>query len=140
MDRSRLRNKFFRNKSVENKKAYNKQRNYIVSLLQKSKREYCNSLDLKKIIDNEKFWKSVKPHISYKLTSNNKIILIVNGAILSEEDEIAETLNNCFFDIITNLNIPKYEYSNTQVENINDPTLKPIYNNIKIIQVFKQLL
>ena len=91
MDRNRLRNKYLRNKSEETKKAYNKQRNYVVSLLRKSKREYYNSLDIKKIIDNKMFWKTVKPLFSDKLTSNNKIILIENGTILSEEDEINET-------------------------------------------------
>ena len=40
MDRNRLRNKYSRNKPEETKKAYNKQRNYVVSLLRKSKREY----------------------------------------------------------------------------------------------------
>ena len=75
------------------------------------------------------FWKTVKPLFSDKLTSNSKIILIKNGTILSEEDEINEideTLNNCFSDIITNFNIPKYEDSTIQIENINDSIFKSI--------------
>ena len=42
MNRSRLRNRFLKNKTEENKKAYNRQRNYVVSLLKKSKHEYYN--------------------------------------------------------------------------------------------------
>ena len=55
----------------------------VISLLRKSKREYYNNLDINKIIDNKK---SVKPIFSYKHTSNNKIILIENGTIISEKD------------------------------------------------------
>ena len=55
MNRSRLRNRFLKNKTEENKKAYNRQRNYVVSLLKKSKHEYYNNLNTKDIIDNKKF-------------------------------------------------------------------------------------
>ena len=54
MNRSRLRNRFLKNKTKENKKAYNRQRNYVVSLLKKSKHEYHNNLNTKDIIDNKK--------------------------------------------------------------------------------------
>ena len=99
---------------------------YVVSLLWKYKREYYNYLDIKKNIDNKKVWETVKPLFSDKLTSNNKITLIENWTIFSEEDNIADTLNNCFSDIITNLIIPKYEDSTTQRENIDDLILKAI--------------
>ena len=126
MDRSRLRNKYLINRTEENKRAYNKQRNYVVSLVRKSKREYYNNLDIKKIIDNKKFWKTVKPLFSDKISRNNKIILIENGNILSEEDAVSETLNNFYSNIITNLNIPEYEDTTTQVNELEDPILKAI--------------
>ena len=40
MHRSRLRNKFLRERANESKIAYNKQRNICVSLLRKTKRDY----------------------------------------------------------------------------------------------------
>ena len=61
MNRSRLRNRFLKNKTEENKKGYNRQRNYVVSLLKKYKDEYYNNLNTKDIIDNKKFWTTVKP-------------------------------------------------------------------------------
>ena len=61
MDFTRLRHKFLRSRSIEDRKAYNKQRNYCVSLIQKIKKDYYNNLDYKKIIDNKSFWKYVKP-------------------------------------------------------------------------------
>ena len=57
MDRTRLRNKFLKIRSIECKLAYNKQRNYCVSLIRHTKREYYNNLDHKYVIDNKTFWK-----------------------------------------------------------------------------------
>ena len=37
MNRTRLRNRFLRTRSIRNKKAYNKQQNYCVSLIRKTK-------------------------------------------------------------------------------------------------------
>ena len=41
--RTKLRNTFLKNRSEENKKSLNKQRNYYVSLWRKSKRDYYNT-------------------------------------------------------------------------------------------------
>ena len=56
MTRTRLGIKFFKEKTVENRKKYNKQRNYCVAFLIKANREY-GSLDEKrnwqyKFLDN----------------------------------------------------------------------------------------
>ena len=78
MHRTRFRNKYLRNKTVENKRKYTKQRNYCVSLLRKSKREYDINLDVKNITDNKTFWRAVKPFLSDKATSTQKISLAEN--------------------------------------------------------------
>ena len=70
MDRTRLRHKFLRSRSVEDRNAYNKQRNYCVSLIRKTKKDYYNNLDYKKIIDNKSFWKYIKPLLSEKKTQD----------------------------------------------------------------------
>ena len=59
MDRSRLRNKFLKTKSEADKKNYVKQRNYCVSLLRRTKKEYYGNLDPRKITDNRTFWRTV---------------------------------------------------------------------------------
>ena len=59
MKRTRLRNKFLKDRSEENKKKYSKQRNYCVSLLRKSKSDYFGNLNEKNINDNKTFWKTV---------------------------------------------------------------------------------
>ena len=66
MHRSRLRNKFLRDRTKESKAAYNKQRNICVSLLRKIKRDYFANLDTKIMKDNGEFWKTVNPLFSEK--------------------------------------------------------------------------
>ena len=73
MKRSRLRNKVFNTKSDIDKKVYNKQRNYVVSLLRKEKKDFQGNLDISKVTDNRAFWKIVKPKISDKVKIGSKI-------------------------------------------------------------------
>ena len=61
MTRSRLRNKFLRCRSDENKKAYNEQRNRCVKLVRSAKKAHYSNLSIKDVNDNKKFWKIVKP-------------------------------------------------------------------------------
>ena len=48
MTRSCLRNKFLKTKADLNRKAYNKQKNYCVSLFCREKKSFFNNLDTKK--------------------------------------------------------------------------------------------
>ena len=61
MDCTRLRHNFLRSRSIEDRKTYNKLRNYCVAPIRKIKKDSYNNLDYKKIIDNKTFWKYVKP-------------------------------------------------------------------------------
>ena len=83
MKRTRLRNKFFKNRNDYNKKEFSKQRNYCVSLVRKSKKLYFSNLDEKKVADNKTFWKTIKRFLSNKIVSREKVTLM-------EEDEIVE--------------------------------------------------
>ena len=61
MVRSKLRNIYLKSKTIDSREAYKKQRNYCVSLLRKTKKEFYENLDVNLISDNTKFWKNVKP-------------------------------------------------------------------------------
>ena len=63
MTRSRLRNKYRKNRNEENRAIYVKQINYCASLLQKSKKKYYENLDVTNLMDNELFCKATKPFI-----------------------------------------------------------------------------
>ena len=64
MTRSRLRNKYLKDKTEENRLLYTQQRNKCVSLLKKTKINYYGNLNVKDITDNKKIWKTVKPFLS----------------------------------------------------------------------------
>ena len=139
MLRTNLRNKFLKNRSNENKN-YVKQRNHCVSLLRKTKREYYSNLDEKKICDNKTFWKIVKPMLSKKIKSNERIILIENDEIIKTEKGTAKVLNAFFSNIVQNLDIQQYNVDYPICENINDPLLKAIvrYQNHPSIVAIKK--
>ena len=60
------------------------QRNYCVLLSRKSKRDYCNNLNEKNICNNGKLWKVVKPLLSNKVFSNEKITLVEGNEIKTD--------------------------------------------------------
>ena len=70
--RTRLRNKFLKNRIECNRVFYNKQRNFCGSLLTKTKKDYYRNLNENYGIDNKKFWKTVKPLFPDKLKSSEK--------------------------------------------------------------------
>ena len=94
--RTRLRNKFLRNKSPGNRENFNKQRNYCVHLVRKSRREYYGNLNEKNVIDNKIFWKTVKPFLSSKTTNDSKITLVEYDKVINDDTKVAETLNSFF--------------------------------------------
>ena len=126
MTRTKLRNIFLQNKSEENRIRYTRQRNFCVSLLRKTKKKYYGNLNEKSVIDNKSFWKTVKPFLSDKTHTKDKIHLIENDELLKTDLETAEVFNEFFSNIVQNLNIPRFPNNESFVNNINDPTLKAI--------------
>ena len=55
MNRSKLRNKFLKTGNEKSKRRFNRQRNFCVSLLRKSKRRLFGKLDHRVVSDNRKF-------------------------------------------------------------------------------------
>ena len=104
-----------------------KQRNYCVSLLRKTKREYYSNLDEKDTCN--KFltvWKIVKPMLSEINKSNEKKTLIENDEIIKTERGTAKGLKAFFSNIVQDQNIQQYNVDDPICENINDPLLKAI--------------
>ena len=82
MLRSKLRNKFLKNRS--NGRLTRNNEIYAFSLLRQNKKDCFEILDVKSVIDNKMFWKTVAPllsnksKISNKLTSSEHEKLIIN--------------------------------------------------------------
>ena len=141
MERTRLRNAFLKNPTVANKLAYTKQRNFCVSLLRKVKREYFANLNEKNITDNRKFWQTVKPFLSEKNKSREKITLVKNEEVISDDVEVANTLNNYFSNVVKNLKIPEKFVTDSLPQSLSrHPTLNAIlkYKNHPSMRVIKR--
>ena len=109
MRRTSLRNKFIDSKTDVDRIAYNKQRNYCVSLIRKEKKAYYSNLNIRDVKDNKTFWRKVKPLFSEKINLQTNILLVEKGndlndpeisseveKVISEDIEIAETFNDFF--------------------------------------------
>ena len=92
----------------------------------KAKKVYFSSLNINKVVDNKSFWKIVKPFLSNKTISSEKITLIDDDEFITDEQKVANTLNDFFSSIVTSLNLPESQNADPLSDNIDHPTLKAI--------------
>ena len=118
MKRSRLKNIANKTKKDEDIKRYRAQRNLVVNLNTKTKRTYYKSIQAKSIENDKQFWTTVKPLFSNTNPMSEKITLIENGKILSNDEEVAECFNEYFINITDGMGI--------------DPSLKGVYENLTL--------
>ena len=128
MVRSKLRKKFLKSRSESDKKAYNKQRNKCVSLLRKTKKAYYSNLNVKDIVDNKKFWKTVKSFFSDKSNNFENIFLIEKCNLLTHDIEIAENFNK-YFQNLFNLDLKVPRKILCQTPENGDEVLAAIYKH-----------
>ena len=121
MLRTRLKNRYNKNRTASNWDAFRRQRNFCVKLSCKAKGDFHNQLDISEVTDNKRFWKTVKPFISDKNSAKSRITLIEEGKIVSNESEVAETFNNFFVTITDSLGIVENEEIVLPSEDISDP-------------------
>ena len=128
MNRSRCKNAYMKNKTVENWEKYRKLRNECVKVTKKVKMEYFQNININSVNDNKIFWKTVKPNFSNK-NNTHKIILVENGEIISENKKTAEVFNNYFINIVKDLNIPEIAKSSENPITINADPIEIILQN-----------
>ena len=87
-------NKFNKEKNHINWCNYKRQGNRCLSILPKPKKEYFNSLNIKEVLENKLFWKSVKPFFNDKGSNSLKITLVEENNIIGDDKEIANIMNN----------------------------------------------
>ena len=115
-NKSRLENRYYRDKSIESLRASKKQKNICSRLYKRERKRYYSNLDLTKITDSKKFWKTAKPFLSDKGAGTNGITLIEEDEIFHEESEVANILNDF---LVTRLQILMYPYQvNTRMRNL----------------------
>ena len=124
-------------KSDIERKDYNKQRNYLVSLLRNEKNNFYSNVDTKVVTDNRTFWKTMKHLLFQKVTKHSKINLVEDDKIISCDDQIAKKFSEYFINI-TILNMPSngYKWPDSSEQ---DPILKILdkYKNNPSIKLIK---
>ena len=113
MKRSQLKNRYNKNHNYENWYLYKKQRNFCVSLLRKTKRNYFKNVKTQDIKDNKKFWKTIRPYFSDKEYNQTKIRVVKKDCIITDEKKIASLMNNYFTNITKTLDLKPSTASNT---------------------------
>ena len=107
MKRSRLRNKFLKDRTENNQKNFKLQRNFCKDLLRTTEKSYYSNLDIKKVTDNKTFWKTIILFFTKRPLKGETINLIENGKTISNDSELYNIFNDFFSNIISELNIPK---------------------------------
>ena len=138
MHRSRCKNTFFKHKTVENWEKYRKLRNECVKLTKKVKKEYFENLNINLIKDNKSFWRTIKPNFSEKNKNVEKIILVENNEIITDNKLNSEIMNEYFVNITQNMGIPKFnEEPLTPSDEFIDPVDEIIYKFSKHPSIIK---
>ena len=68
-------------------------------------------MNYKDLAGNKQFWRTVKPLLSDKIKSNEKIFLVTSEGILRENEQNVESLKSFFSSVVQRLRV--IEYSNT---------------------------
>ena len=105
MHRSKLKNIYSKKRTDVNWANYKKQRNFCVTLLRRTKKEYFQNLNGKDLSDNKIFWKTIKPYFSNKGLNSNKMLLKEKGELVSDEKQLASIMNKFFINISKSLTL-----------------------------------
>ena len=92
--------------------------------MRKTKKDHYANLDEKDVADNKQFWKTVKPLLSNKEKSSEKITLVEGEEIITEDGENAEILNKFFSDAVNNLKIPEHQVVYPLANSISHPIFR----------------
>ena len=138
MNRSRCKNAYFKNKTIENWEKYRKLRNECVNLTKKVKRQYFENLNINSVNDNKTFWKTVKPFFTDKNKKSGKIILVENNEIIMDNKRNAEVMNEYFVNITETLDIPEFPIEEMPANiQVIDPIDEIVYNFNKHPSIIK---
>ena len=85
-----------------------RQCNRCLNILQKTKKENFYNLNIKQVSDNKLFWKNIKPFYSGKEPTSSKSTLVEGNGITSNEEKIANIVDDYFINITRTLNLKKH--------------------------------
>ena len=103
--RSKLKNIYNKKRTDVNWANYQKQWNFYVTLLRRTKKKYFQNLNVKDLSDNKKFWKIIEPYFSSKDLNSSKMLLKEMGELVSDEKQLASIMNKFFINITKSLKL-----------------------------------
>ena len=139
MHRSKLRNRYNKNKTEDNFIAYKTKETYVWRYSGKTKRKYYGNLDLKDLPDNRKFWKTVKLVFRDTVQVNKSVTLIEKGEFASEDLAIVEVFNHYINSITKELEISENETHLSSITGICDPIYTAITKYKEHPSIIKRL-
>ena len=105
MTRSTLKNISNKSGKTEDFEKYKKLRNLVVKMNRKAKFDFYRSIEPRSIANDKTFWKAVKPMFSNGNPVGEKIVLIEDEVIISDDAMIAECFNSHFVNITDSLGL-----------------------------------
>ena len=144
--RSQLKTMYFKTKPAKSLRLYKKQKNFWGKLYKKERNKYYSSLKLNKVTDNKAFWKAVKPFLFDEGTNKDKITLVNNDKVISDDKQLCKTFSNFSQEaartqgVSDSFNICNYSNSdlvNNAIRNYeNHSSVKKIRETITITSTF----
>ena len=107
MTRTRLLNKYRKDDIAGNLFAYKRQRNFCVKLLRKSKNNFYNNLNAKRMTDNRKFWQTIKPNCTDQTLKDERITLVEGDKVIAKEKDVVKIFKYHFEEIVETLKIDR---------------------------------
>ena len=123
-------------------------------MYKKGRKKCYNSLKLNKVKDDKMLWKTTKPFVSHKGTNINKVTLIVNDEVISDDKQLRKTFNIIaeeavkVFVLVTivtlgvsgSFDMSSYSHSdpvnNRLGNNKNNPSMKKISKTVTVTSTF----
>ena len=128
MLRSKLKNCYLKDKNPDSFLKYKIQRNICTNLLRRAKRVYFSNLKCSVVTDNKNIWKSIKPIFSDKCICSERITLVDDNNIITNDDiSLATTFDDFFSNTVKTRDVKICSDLIINSDNIDDPVLRTIY-------------
>ena len=109
---------------ITKKESFQNKETTICLQLEKTKKLCQSNHDEKKVTDDQTFWKTIKPSLSDKIVSREKLALIEEDEVVESDINTAQILNTFFSNIVSNLKIAQYANCDPISDNIKHPIIK----------------
>ena len=101
INRSKLRNRYFKWPSRENFLDYKKAKNTCKNLNKSAKKPYFNKVTSKGFVSNKAFWNTVKPFLTNKgFLTNENITIKHKDKIVTDNSKLVHLFNNHYINIV----------------------------------------